>query len=146
MTSSNGNIFRFTGPLWGESTGHRWIPLTKAGGAEIWCFLWSEPEQTIEKTFETPVIWDAIALIYDVTLMNLEISKGTIFKLCPEVNPILFNICASRIKLGFFSLSICTSAAKTTWKCKLFRKCSWVVLEMFNLNYLCFWNLKKKEV
>ena len=23
MTSSNGNIFRVTGPLWGESTGHR---------------------------------------------------------------------------------------------------------------------------
>ena len=26
MTSSNGNIFRVTGPLWGESTGHRWFP------------------------------------------------------------------------------------------------------------------------
>ena len=26
MTSSNGNIFRVTGPLWGESTGHRWLP------------------------------------------------------------------------------------------------------------------------
>ena len=24
MTSSNGNIFRVTGPLWGESTGPRW--------------------------------------------------------------------------------------------------------------------------
>ena len=24
MTSSNGNIFRVTGPLWGEFTGHRW--------------------------------------------------------------------------------------------------------------------------
>ena len=33
MTSSNGNIFRVTGPLWGESTGHRWIPLTKASDA-----------------------------------------------------------------------------------------------------------------
>ena len=43
MTSSNGNIFRVTGPLWGESTGHRWIPLTKASHAEFWCFLWSEP-------------------------------------------------------------------------------------------------------
>ena len=29
MTSSNGNIFRVTGPLWGEFTGHRWIPLTR---------------------------------------------------------------------------------------------------------------------
>ena len=29
MTSSNGNIFRVIGPLCGEFTGHRWIPLTK---------------------------------------------------------------------------------------------------------------------
>ena len=41
MTSSNGNILRVTGHLWGESTGHRWIPLTTASGVELWCFLWS---------------------------------------------------------------------------------------------------------
>ena len=45
--------------LWLEFTGYRWIPLTKASDAELWCFLWSEPEQTVE----TPVIWDAIAPI-----------------------------------------------------------------------------------
>ena len=43
MTSSNANIFRVTGPMWGEFTGHRWIPLTKARDAELWCFLWSAP-------------------------------------------------------------------------------------------------------
>ena len=43
MTSSNGNIFRVTGPLCGEFTGHRLIPLTKASDAELWCFLWSSP-------------------------------------------------------------------------------------------------------
>ena len=37
MTSSNGNIFRVTGPSCGEFTGHRWIPLTKSSGAELWC-------------------------------------------------------------------------------------------------------------
>ena len=37
MTSSNGNIFRVTGTLWGEATGHRWIPLTKASDARPWC-------------------------------------------------------------------------------------------------------------
>ena len=63
MTSSNGNIFRVTGSLWGESTGDRWIPLTKASDAELKCFLWSAPEQTVEQTIETPVIWDVIALI-----------------------------------------------------------------------------------
>ena len=40
MTSSNGNIFRVTGPLCGEFTGHRWIPCTNASDAELWCFLW----------------------------------------------------------------------------------------------------------
>ena len=30
MTSSNGNIYRVTGHLCGEFTGHRWIPRTKA--------------------------------------------------------------------------------------------------------------------
>ena len=39
MTSSNGNIFLVTGPLWGESTGHQWIPLTRASKADLWCFL-----------------------------------------------------------------------------------------------------------
>ena len=56
MTSSNGTIFRITGPLRWESTGHRWIPLSKASDAELWCFLWSAPEQTVEQTFETLVI------------------------------------------------------------------------------------------
>ena len=41
MTSSNGNIFRVTGPLCVEFTGQRWIPRTKASDAEHWCFLWS---------------------------------------------------------------------------------------------------------
>ena len=66
ITSWNGNIFRVTGPLWGESTGHRSIPLTKASDTELWCLLWSAPEQTVEQTIETPVIWDTLALVRTV--------------------------------------------------------------------------------
>ena len=44
MTSSNKNIFRVTGFLCGKFTGHRWIPHTKAGDAELWCFLFSASE------------------------------------------------------------------------------------------------------
>ena len=47
VTSSDGNTIRVTGPLCGEITGHRLIPLTKASDAELWCFLWSSPEQTV---------------------------------------------------------------------------------------------------
>ena len=61
MTSQKGNIFRVTSSLSGDHTGHRWIPLTKASGAELWCFLWSE--QTAEQTLEMALTCDAIALI-----------------------------------------------------------------------------------
>ena len=49
MTSSNRNIFRVTGPLWGEPTV---TPLTRASDAGLWCFLWSAPEQIVEQTIE----------------------------------------------------------------------------------------------
>ena len=45
----------------GVFTGHRWSTLTKA--SDLCCFLWFSPEQTVEYTVETPVMWDAIALI-----------------------------------------------------------------------------------
>ena len=56
----NGNIFRVTGHLCGEFTGHRWIPRTKASDAELWCFLWSGPNERLSKQswgwwFETPL-------------------------------------------------------------------------------------------
>ena len=63
MTLSNENIFRVTGPLWGESIDRRWIPLIKASDAELWCFLWPAPQQTVGQIIETPVIWDVVALI-----------------------------------------------------------------------------------
>ena len=62
-TWSNENIFRITDSLLGESTGHRWTPLTKASDTELWCFLWSALEQTTEPSIETPVFWDAFAFI-----------------------------------------------------------------------------------
>ena len=38
ITSSNGNIFRVSGHLYGEFNVHWWIPRTKASDAELWCF------------------------------------------------------------------------------------------------------------
>ena len=35
-------------PLWGESTGHRWIPLTKGSNAELWYLpLWRRRIQSL---------------------------------------------------------------------------------------------------
>ena len=39
MTSSNGKKFRVTGHLWGEFTGQRRVPLTKASDAELDVFF-----------------------------------------------------------------------------------------------------------
>ena len=38
MTPANGNIFSVTGPLWGESTRHRWITLTITSDVELLLF------------------------------------------------------------------------------------------------------------
>ena len=57
MTSLKGNIFRVTGPLCGEFTGHRWVPLKKASDAELWCFLWYDKRlstQSRRRWFELP--------------------------------------------------------------------------------------------
>ena len=44
MTSSIGNIFLVTSPLWGEFTGLRRIPYTKASDAEqSWCWWFETP-------------------------------------------------------------------------------------------------------
>ena len=83
MTSSNGNIFRVTGPFWEEFTGHRWIPLTKASNAELYWFLWSAPEQTVEQTIETPVICDAITLI--ITLLLWKTPNEQIYNITEKI-------------------------------------------------------------
>ena len=59
MTSSNGNIFRVTGPLWGDSTGDRWISLTKAvtPSFQIFfdlCMNKRLSKQSRRRWFETP--------------------------------------------------------------------------------------------
>ena len=77
MTLSEGNIFRYTDPSWWESTDHRWIPLTKAGDAELWCFLWTAPGQTVVQTLDTPAIWDAIELIMTSLQWMVCISAGS---------------------------------------------------------------------
>ena len=87
MTSSNGNTFRVTGPLWGEYTYYRWNSLTKARDVEYSCFRRSAPEQAVEQTIETPVIWSAIALIMTSLQGSPEIGQCKTHKqinyLCP---------------------------------------------------------------
>ena len=56
MTSSNGNIFRVTGP--------RWIPRTKASDAELWCFFYLRLNKRLSKQWSRRYLAH-----YDVTVM-----------------------------------------------------------------------------
>ena len=42
-------FFRVTGPLCGEFTGHRWIPLTKASDAELDVLFDLHPNKRLSK-------------------------------------------------------------------------------------------------
>ena len=102
MTLSNGSIFRVTGPLRGEFTGHRWIPRTKASDAELWLFLWSAPwingwVNNREAGDLTPIAH------YDVIVM--------IIVICTMIN---------KFKHKTFLLRKCT------WKCRLQNKTHFV--------------------
>ena len=84
MTSSNWNIFRVTGRLCGEFTGHRWIPLTKASNAELCCFLWSSPwingwvnNRGAGYLRRHRAHYDAIVMMYMITLNTLLATSGT---------------------------------------------------------------------
>ena len=52
MTSSNGNIFRVTGPLCGEFTGLRWIPHTKASDANFDVFFYLRLNKRLGKQWQ----------------------------------------------------------------------------------------------
>ena len=53
-------------------TAHRWIRLTKASDVQLFYFLWSAPEQTVEQTNETQCLksW-GYAVIFNPRLMTL---------------------------------------------------------------------------
>ena len=101
MTSSNGNIFRATDPLWGEFIGHRWIPPIKASDAELWCFLWPASEQTFfckqsrGQWFETPSrpLWchcnDVSNIAFEINRNCIEISNIIIGR----VNKFIMALC-----------------------------------------------------
>ena len=69
MTSSNGDIFRVTGHLYGEFTGPRWIPRTKAGDTMLWCFLWSASEKNVWVNNSEAGDLGRYQAHYDVTVM-----------------------------------------------------------------------------
>ena len=77
MTSLNGNNLRVTGPLCGEFTGQRWIPLTKASEARalMFSFIYAWTNGWVNKWEAGD--WRRHRAHYDVTLLY-NISKDTL--------------------------------------------------------------------
>ena len=117
--------------MWGETSGHRWIPLTKASEAELWCFLWSAPEQIVEQTIETPVIWDAILTslychgvhvipyhVFRYYTAELRCYNDSLSRRCPDnVEPVLDHFTKFFFYLSPQDLSCCPQfqAGRTRW-------------------------------
>ena len=116
MKSSNWNIFRVTGPLCGEFTCHRWIPLTKASDMELWCFLWSATEQTFKQTIKTPVISDAIALIMTITVMHISsVIKISFCRISFSGHQNKFCACLDSIYGSRVILVMCKNCSDISW-------------------------------
>ena len=55
MMSWHGNVFCFTGSLWGESIGYQWFPSQRARNAELCCLPeWAVEKEYIGRWSETP--------------------------------------------------------------------------------------------
>ena len=98
MTSSNGSIFRITGLLYREFTGHRWIPHIMASDAELWCFFDLCLNKRLSKQswgwwFKTPSrsLWCQCNAWASIELMLLALDQyrpgtGTIWHVYSEVS------------------------------------------------------------
>ena len=64
--------YRLTSLLWGESTGHLWGESTPHKGQWQRALMFSLPEQTVEQTIKTPVIWDVTMII--ISLVRTQLS------------------------------------------------------------------------
>ena len=97
--SSNGNIFRVTSPLWGESTGYQWIPLTKAKDAEFLCFLWSYLNKQGKNNSDAGDL-RCHHIHYDVTVMPLLNFEDLVSLYCSYFSHSIIFL----ILLSFFSM------------------------------------------
>ena len=99
MTSSNGNIFRITGPLCEEFTCHRWIPLTKASDVELWGFFICALNKRLSKQwhgwwFETPScsLW-CQCNVCAYFRSHLWIQTGVLIRISPNWGKICYDLC-----------------------------------------------------
>ena len=80
---------------------HWWIPLTKASDAELWCFFVSVPEQTVEQTIKTPVIWEPSRSLWRHCNNNITIC------LCGHCGSSIITVYPKKYAYGFCFAVLC---------------------------------------
>ena len=153
MMSSNGNISRVTGPLWGEPSGHRWIPLTKASVAGLWCFLWSAPDKQLSKQSRTNdlrrhrVHYDTIVMLsgnfnnlflsyYSLLMAEVSCESALIWLQLDEKSTLVHVVAACCLKVT--SRDLCRHKAS---KCPfIVSSCQfkWLIIELDSTRYQIF--------
>ena len=137
ITSSNGNF-----AACGEFTSHRWIPLTKASDAELWCFLWSAPEQTAEQTIDIYIYlfsngnmwqiqiqiteWVEVTIANNLTFTSHQLSlNGLWYNYKTEDRKPLWYIFMCEILIACDSATVMKHRYLTQW-CTT--KCNWIFM------------------
>ena len=101
---------------WPVTCGFPW----KASDAELSYFHWSTPEQTVEKTIETPAIWDAIALIM-TSLLSIKPKRVIVYNMYILLDyslTLIWNkiiIFAFQISSGFFLKNPISNKSALVW-------------------------------
>ena len=117
-TSSNGNIFRATGPLEGESTGDRWIPLTKDQwrGALMFSLIcactngWDNDRDASDLRRHSAHYDVTVMMILKLSLIHGVQSSDVMNKNIEQITSNLY----SDLVIGSRACSICTPADQNT--------------------------------
>ena len=114
ITSSNGKIFRVTGPLCGEFTGHRWIPLVRP----------------VTQSFD---------VLFDLCL-NKRLSKQSQHRWFEKPSRSLWRRCNGKSYISYDFTLLYFGYMTAPWNSKLIRECVWQMrLWRCKRVFVCYW-------
>ena len=74
----------------------------RVSSEKLWCFLWCTPEQTVEQKMESPVISDAMTVIwspFNASITSISFSP-TVLKFCRDYDNISAVLCVEFQTIG----------------------------------------------
>ena len=121
MTSSNESIFRATGLLCGEFTGHRWILHTKASDAELWCFDFSSNFNGI--FFYSNIVWNVVYFDKSNTFSHQPVDMSLHLT---ERKVVIFTMMDEQTPMRMFFLNVPITAWTSNLSCIVLLDSTWL--------------------